>query len=193
MSIEPPLDAVYSSPYYRCLQTITPYVNLRRQHQQQHQQTPTGAADIRPERGISEWFGAAPFEHPEPAQAEILKSMFPAYNTDYVSAQTPSRKGETLAQLYDRVAAGVRGIIEKSDAEGHRSVVLCSHAAVVIVLGRVLTGEVPASPDVDDFQAYTCGLSLYQRQQGSQQPTVKENEKGLPSRAKRSDIFLILI
>ena len=177
MSIETPIDVVYSSPYYRCLQTITPYVNLRRQHEERGQKPPTAASTIRPERGIAEWFGAAPFQHPEPAPAETLRTMFPAYSMDYVSAQTPSRMGETLAQLYERVAAAVRGIIEQCDAEGHRSIVLCTHAAVVIVLGRVLTGDIPTSSEVDDFQAYTCGLSLYRRKRGHQQSSY-EQDKG---------------
>lgn len=92
--------------------------------------------------------------------------MFPAYDDTYVPTKTPSKQGETLAQLYTRVAATARAIIDRSDSEGHRAVVLCSHAAVVIALGRVLTGSVPDTPDVEDFQAFTCGLSLYRRQGG---------------------------
>jgi transcription factor C subunit 7 len=92
--------------------------------------------------------------------------MFPAYDNTYIPSRTPSKQGETLAQLYARVAATARAIIHRSDSEGHRAVVLCSHAAVVIALGRVLTGSVPDSPDTEDFQAFTCGLSMYRRQQG---------------------------
>lgn len=163
MQLNPPIEAVYSSPYYRCLQTITPFVELQRQS------TPTSGVEgctvttIRPEAGLSEWFGSAPFEHPQPATPEILKAMFPAYDDDYVSAVTPLRNGETLTQLYSRVSRGLQAIIARCDAEGRRSVVLCTHAAVVIVIGRILTGRVPDSPDVQDFRAFTCGLSVYSR------------------------------
>lgn len=164
-TLEPPIDAVYSSPYYRCLQTISPFVKLR-QRQQKEKDTSSSqdlATSIRPDHGIAEWFGAAPFQHPRPASSEVLKSMFPAYSLDYASTKAASDKGETLPQLYERVASAMRAIVERCDEEGHRAIVLCTHAAVVIALGRVLTGDMPETPDVDDFQAYTCGLSTYRR------------------------------
>lgn len=92
--------------------------------------------------------------------------MFPAYDVDYDTVKKASRKGETLTQLYERVAETVRGVVQRCDAEGHRAIVLCTHAAVVIALGRILTGQIPETPDVDDFGAYTCGLSTYRRKEG---------------------------
>lgn len=155
LTLTPPIDAIYSSPYYRCLQTITPYVNLKGSN-----------ALIRPEHGIAEYFGSAPFNHPEPANSDVLKAMFPSYDVDYDTVKKASRKGETLTQLYERVAETVRGVVQRCDAEGHRAIVLCTHAAVVIALGRILTGQIPETPDVDDFGAYTCGLSTYRRKEG---------------------------
>ncbi|CCT65907.1 related to transcription initiation factor [Fusarium fujikuroi] len=164
MTLDPPIDAVYSSPYYRCLQTITPFIELK---QQQLNDQPgirgSAAARIRPEHGIGEFFGAAPFDHPVPAPSKRLKELFPAFDEDYSSAITPSRKGETINDLYGRVAAAVRAIIERCDAEGHRAVVLCTHAAVVITLGRILTGRIPKAVEEEDFHAFTCGLSTYRR------------------------------
>lgn len=185
---------MYSSPFYRCLQTITPFVELK---QRQLSHSDSGAAGstsssqhatattILPENGIAEWFGAAPFDHPQPAPAEVLKPMFPAYCVDYVPAQTPSRKGETLAQLYERIATTVRAIVERCDAEGKRAIVLCTHAAVVIALGRILTGKVPEDPEVDDFQAFTCGLSVYRRK-GEHNGPNSADEKQLSSAAALS-------
>lgn len=163
MTLDPAIDAVYSSPYYRCLQTIAPFVEERRKGS-----SPAGspaAVLIRPEPGIGEYFGAAPFAHPRPATAQVLKPMFPAYDEDYSPVWTPSEKGETLTELYARVAVAIRAIIERSDAEGHRAIVLCSHAATIIALGRVLTGCVPDDPSVEDIKAFTCGLSVYRRQE----------------------------
>lgn len=163
MTLDPPIEAVYSSPYYRCLQTIDPFIELHKQNQDGN----PDLALIRPEYGLSEWFGSAPFEHPRPASPQVLKDMFPAYDDDYVSALTPSRKGETLAQLHQRVATAMQTIIDRCDADGKRAVVLCTHAAVVIVLGRILSGHVPESVEVEDFRAFTCGLSVYRRRASS--------------------------
>ncbi|OHE92011.1 phosphoglycerate mutase [Colletotrichum orchidophilum] len=167
LTVEPPIDAVYSSPYYRCLQTITPFVALKQENlnrlQTKDVDAKADAVTIRPEHGLCEWYGAAPFEHPTPASTDVLKPMFPHIDDTYRSRVYPARNGETIAQLHDRVAAGVQAIIEQCDAQGHRAVVLCSHAASIIALGRVLTGEMPESIDAEDFRAFTCGLSMYRR------------------------------
>ncbi|KAH7272610.1 hypothetical protein LRP88_09916 [Fusarium phalaenopsidis] len=177
MTLDPPIDVVYSSPYYRCLQTITPFVELKRQ--QSEGKLDTAATKIRPEYGLCEFFGAAPFDHPVPAPAERLKALFPAYDEDYVSALTPSRRGETIQDLYGRVAAAVQAIIDQCDREGKRAALICTHAAVIIALGRVLSGNIPDSVETEDFQAFTCGLSVYRRR-SMQTSTAGSGEPGSP-------------
>lgn len=98
---------------------------------------------IRPEAGFCEWFGAAPFEQPQPAEPYFLHELFPAYDRGYANKVTPARQGETYLQLRDRVAAAMEAVVMQCDEEGVRAIVLCSHAAVVILLGRILTGEFP--------------------------------------------------
>ncbi|KAG6031486.1 hypothetical protein E4U41_007562 [Claviceps citrina] len=199
MTLDPPVEKVYSSPFYRCLQTMAPFMELQHQkalaaaaqrspqappasghassgstngqslspdarHAPVPAAVPAAVTKMLPEHGIREWFGSAPFDHPEPAAPAVLKSMFPSYDQEYVSVVTPSKRGETLAQLQHRITAALRGIIEQCDADGTRAVILCSHAAVIILMGRILTGLLPVSVDVDDFKAYTCGLSVYGRQ-----------------------------
>lgn len=61
----------------------------------------------------------------------------------------------------------MQSIIDRCDAEDRRAVVLCTHAAVVIMLGRILTGDFPETVDTDDFHAFTCGLSVYRRKPDS--------------------------
>ncbi|KYK57801.1 Transcription factor tau 55 kDa subunit [Drechmeria coniospora] len=166
VTLDPPIEAVYSSPFYRCLETLSPFVTLQLQKQEQGRtggRLVSETAMIRLERGIQEWFGSAPFDHPEPATADVLKTLFPTINGEYRSVVSPSKRGETLAELQDRVAVALRAIIDRCDAEGTRAVLLCSHAAVIIVLGRILTGQVPEAADTDDFYAYTCGLSVFRR------------------------------
>ncbi|OAA43076.1 phosphoglycerate mutase family protein [Metarhizium rileyi] len=181
-TLTPVVEKVYSSPFYRCLQTMVPFMDLQReklgaQNAQRRQMsaddeepksllTGTLVTKMLPEHGIREWFGSAPFDHPEPAAPRVLKSMFPWYDEGYVSTATPPSKGETLEQLQQRITKALRAIIQQCDADGTRAIVLCSHAAVIILIGRILTGLVPDSVDVDDFHAYTCGLSVYSRNSG---------------------------
>ncbi|KAK7923275.1 Transcription factor tau 55 kDa subunit, partial [Apiospora marii] len=188
LQVDPPIDQVYSSPYYRCLQTISPFVAklkegggaaaagdgrrpqpLRGKRQVEEGEKEGGRGTIRVEAGISEWYGLAPWEHPTSAPLAELAALFPQSPLDptYVSRVTPARRGESIAQLHERVAAAVAAIVAQSDTEGHRAVVLNTHAAVVIALGRVLTGRMPARVDEEDFGAFTCGLSVYRRRRRS--------------------------
>ncbi|KAK8035995.1 phosphoglycerate mutase [Apiospora marii] len=204
LQVDPPIDQVYSSPYYRCLQTISPFVAKLKEgggaaaagdgRRPQPSAPPSsspglglesgpgsgektgggggeggGRGTIRVEAGISEWYGLAPWEHPTSAPLAELAALFPQSPLDptYVSRVTPARRGESIAQLHERVAAAVAAIVAQSDTEGHRAVVLNTHAAVVIALGRVLTGRMPARVDEEDFGAFTCGLSVYRRRRRS--------------------------
>lgn len=118
---------------------------------------------VRAEGGISEWFGAAHFEHPSYAPVEVLEQYFPAIDDTYISAVTRPPNGELATTLHLRVAKAMQALIERSDREGKKAILLCSHAATVIALGRVLTGRVPADLEEEDFKAFTCGLSVYRR------------------------------
>lgn len=160
-----------------------------------------GQFKVRGESGLGEWYGAAPFQHPTSAAPKVLKMLFPALDLAYVPVTRPTRMGESLAELHDRVAATMHGIISQCDREGVRAILICTHAAVVIALGRVLTGAMPNSADVEDFGAFTCGLSVYVRkaalggdadaatpagqasgdQEGSQATSAKKIAPGPPS------------
>lgn len=189
VTVNPPIEAVYSSPYYRCLQTISPFVERKAQEHQQQQQggkdtsaTQDGprpaTTTIRPELGISEWYGAAHFEHPTPAPAAVLKSMFPHYDEQYESSVVPAAKGETIQELYQRLAKAAAAIIDQCDAEGRRAVILCSHAAPIIALSRVLTGQVSEKPETHDFDAFTCGLSVFRRKRDTSLSEAKARRQG---------------
>ncbi|KAK6071597.1 phosphoglycerate mutase [Seiridium cupressi] len=171
LKLEPPIDQVYSSPYYRCLQTIDPFVVKR------NKIAPAqgSSAKIRVEGGISEWFGHAPWHHPAPAPLSRLQELFPSIDGEYASQITPASNGETLSQLHDRVASALDIIIGQCDKEGKKAIVLCTHAAAVIALGRVLTGNMPEGVEEEDFAAFTCGLSIYRRRKGDyNQESVRE-------------------
>ncbi|KAI1762509.1 phosphoglycerate mutase-like protein [Hypoxylon sp. FL1150] len=160
LNVEPPIEQVYSSPYYRCMQTIQPFVSsLRRpRNQLSGNVSEETKPKIRVEPAVSEWYGLAQFDHPSSAPLNDLQTHFPELDATYASALAPPRRGESLSQLHDRVAQAIDAIIRRSDEEGHKAILICTHAAVVIALGRVLTGQMEY-----DFGAFTCGLSKYRR------------------------------
>ncbi|KAI0603054.1 histidine phosphatase superfamily [Biscogniauxia sp. FL1348] len=159
LKLDPPIEQVYSSPYYRCLQTIQPFVSLRRGSMQARGQTSGSSSSgedsfrIRPERGLSEWYGLAHFSHPEAASLDELQTFFPELDANYVSSPAPARNGELIPELYGRVAACIQAIIERSDREGKKAILVCTHAAVIIALGRILTGQLPEDATKEDFGA----------------------------------------
>ncbi|KAG9242328.1 histidine phosphatase superfamily [Calycina marina] len=157
-TLDPPIDRFYSSPFYRCLQTITPTVrNI----------APTATSPetvkIRGENGIGEWYGMARFDHPSPATPSVLKPLFSHYDETYTPFIKPSVNGETIEELHERVAYALIRIIQKSDEEGVKAIVLCTHAATLIAIGRVLTGRMPEDVGEEDFRPFTCGLSTFER------------------------------
>lgn len=160
LDAEPPIERVYSSLYYRCLQTIEPFVRKAPMTAEGKSQS------VRGETGLGEWYGSADFEHPVPASSEVLRPLFPGLlDPDYTPAVTPNRMGEGIEELHDRVAATLEALIAQCDKDGVRAILLCSHAAVIIALGRVLTGQMPDNIEVEDFRCFTCGLSTYRRRQ----------------------------
>ncbi|KAL2156099.1 hypothetical protein VTH82DRAFT_844 [Thermothelomyces myriococcoides] len=164
LAVEPPIERVYSSLYYRCLQTIEPFIRKVQRTASARTGGEPGRLGVRGETGLGEWYGSADFEHPVPASLEKLKELFPGLlDPDYRPAVTPNRQGESIEELHDRVAAVIEAIIAECDRDGVRSILLCTHAAVIIALGRVLTGNMPDDFEVDDFKCFTCGLSAYRR------------------------------
>ncbi|KAJ5764984.1 Histidine phosphatase superfamily clade-1 [Penicillium odoratum] len=181
---------VYSSPFYRCLQTIQPSVEELKKQSQGHADSETGLGAIDPasnfevriENGIGEWFGPTTFfEHPPHPTPETMQQHFPSIVPQnplsiYSPILHPSRQGETILQLHNRLATALAGIIADLDAEitalesntpseqrTSKSVLICSHAAPLIAMGRVLTGRMPEDPSEEDFFVFTSGLSTFRR------------------------------
>ncbi|KAL8915246.1 MAG: hypothetical protein Q9171_000365 [Xanthocarpia ochracea] len=156
--LEPPIEYIYSSPFYRCLQTVEPaFRNLG------------PGIKVRAENGIGEWYGVANFNHPSPAPPAFLKSLFPStFDDAYQASIIPPQSGETIAQLHDRVAVALTHIIASVNAEcgiKDTSVLICTHAATLIAVGRTLTGDMPDDPNEDDFKAPTAGITKFVRRQ----------------------------
>ncbi|KAJ5226312.1 hypothetical protein N7468_007537 [Penicillium chermesinum] len=188
---------VYSSPFYRCLQTIQPSVaELKARHSNATvigpvsaitgygQIEPSADFDVRIENGIGEWFGPTTFfEHP----------AHPTPETKYKPLLYPSRRGETILELHNRVATTLEGIIADVDAEiaeveasmppeqrTSKSLLICAHAAPLIAMGRVLTGRIPEDTSEEDFCVFTAGLNTFQRRGfgGRRRDVIKAKDRG---------------
>ena len=133
----------------------------------------------------SEWYGLARWDHPSPAIPSRLHELFPAYSLAYKPSIVPSKSGESISDLHNRIAYALQYIIHHADAEDAATrmsasqlpgtkgcddgrgpptaILICSHAASMIAIGRVLTGTMPEDLGEDDFKTYTCGISKFER------------------------------
>lgn len=129
-----------------------------------------------------EWFGPTSwFHHPTPSTPKTLEPHFPTLLSNTTSQTyhpilTPSTRGESISQLHDRLATTLETLIADLDAEisayeaSHpdepktsKAILICSHAAPLIALGRALTGYMPEDSGVEDFNVFTAGLSTFVR------------------------------
>ncbi|KAF8892944.1 histidine phosphatase superfamily [Infundibulicybe gibba] len=126
--------AIFSSPYYRCLQTSKPVsVAL--------------GIPVYVEHGISEWYSpVVPGTglHPRPGSADSLQSFFPEIDRCWSSVLYPSRKGEDVTEVHERAAKFLDTFIpeiERKFPGKHTNILLVSHAATIIALARELLGD----------------------------------------------------
>jgi transcription factor C subunit 7 len=159
VKIKPPIQRFYSSPYYRCIQTLNPTLELLASQSKGSSQD----LEILGDNGIGEWYGFASFDHPSPATPEVLKGFFPRYSTTYTPTIIPNVNGEGIAELHNRAAYALHRIIEDCDRDGVEAIVICTHAATIIAIGRALTGRMPEAIDEEDFHPFTCGVTTFVR------------------------------
>ncbi|KAJ3544948.1 hypothetical protein NM688_g5686 [Phlebia brevispora] len=147
--------AIFSSPYYRCLQTSKPVseaLNL----------------PIYTEHGLCEWY--SPVQpgtglHPRPAQATTLRQWFPEIDPSWKSIWYPSRKGEDVDECHDRTAGFLEAFVpevEQRFGQQHKRILLVSHAATIIALNHSLLGDrqIP-------MRIGCCSLSVMKRKESA--------------------------
>ena len=107
--------------------------------------------EVRGERGVGEWFGAAWFAQPTAGDARMLKErFFPWVDDEYESQVVPDQNGERIEELHDRIARALQAVVNSVDAEfealGRGSeevtVLVCGHAAQIIASGQGVDGKV---------------------------------------------------
>jgi transcription factor C subunit 7 len=183
---------VYSSLFYRCLETLRPTVeallNLVDGDVEKER-----CLQVRGERGVGEWFGHAWFIQPSPAPASRLRQeFFPWVDDQYESLVIPHNHGERIEGLHERVATALEAVVRDVDNEFVRlgrqreevTVLICGHAAPIIASGRALTGNMPDDLDDEDFQCFTAGLSKFVRRRDEASSTTtstseSEGERGV--------------
>lgn len=126
--------AIFSSPYYRCLQTAKPVAVAL-------------GVPIYVEHGISEWYSpVVPGTglHPRPGRVSELQSYFSEIDPSWSSVWCPSRKGEDVEEVHVRIDDFLRVFIpgvERKYPGKHTRILLVSHAATTIALVRSLLGD----------------------------------------------------
>jgi len=111
--------------------------------------------------GLSEWY--YPVEpgtglHPRPSDASTLKTHFPEIDDSWSSVWYPSRLGEGLVAIHDRVRGFLTVLVpevQRRFGGQHKRILLVSHAATVIVLARELAGNRNLS-----FRVACCSLTV---------------------------------
>ena len=143
-----PPDSVFSD---RCLQTAKPVsealdVPIFVDH---------GATDItslpfypsQSRKGISEWYSyvkPGTGLHPRPALPTTLKRFFLEISDSWSPLYFPTRKGESVEELHDRVGSFLELMHQRLEAptsKQHTKVLLVSHAATVIALAHELLDD----------------------------------------------------
>ncbi|KAI4206350.1 MAG: hypothetical protein LQ348_001019 [Seirophora lacunosa] len=173
--LDPPVTSVFSSPFYRCLQTIEPAITRLGEN-----------VKVRVDNGIGEWYGhSSTFTHPAPPSLSLLcTKYFPSLkiNPDYRPSCIPSPSGETIAELHDRVAYALSCIIQTVDsetrAEEEVSILICTHAATLIAIGRCLTGNMPSDVGQEDYLAPCAGLTKFVRRKASARQEFGNSKDG---------------
>ncbi|KAK9458623.1 histidine phosphatase superfamily [Lipomyces oligophaga] len=143
-SIQPAIERVYCSPFYRCLQTVGAF-------------TESAGLDLLPENGVGEWYGITRATHPTAASAQVLHRFFPSVPESYTPIMVPSSQGESFDELHQRAQDILAEIIRRANADGIKTLLICSHAATIHALSRALVGD-------PSFTARTgtCSLALYE-------------------------------
>ncbi|KAK9900397.1 phosphoglycerate mutase-like protein [Cystobasidium minutum MCA 4210] len=145
-------EMIFSSPYYRCLQTAT---------------CTADALDlpIHVEFGISEFYQRTipgTGLHPRPPSASKLRLHFPRVSVTVHDEPLlyASRNGETFSGIHDRADEFIRILLKymRENFPDVKRVMLVSHAATVIALGRAIVRDRTLA-----IRAGTCSLSRFDR------------------------------
>lgn len=147
---------IFSSPFYRCVQTATPIAELTQ-------------CDIVLENGIGEWYKPDRGVIPQPAGFDVLAKFFPRLKNTWSPTVYPSDKGETEDEIFARCKDFLHKFIPKFEQQYPQleTVLFVTHAATKIALGMALMGFNSVHDTIDDedtrLRAGACSLDQYVR------------------------------
>lgn len=197
---------IVSSPYYRCVQTAGP--SAQTLDMDIHIEPGTfikgpdcsvcqlggNQADDRScideQSGITEWFPPVTSNtgyHTVPMRASTISQYAPrvASSQQWSPLVYPHRRGESIQDLHTRARRVLERIVQRCEQRGVRRVLLVSHAATVIAMGRAMV-EAEAEQTTDwssgrglEVGAGTASLSLYVRGEAAE-------KRGLATEAAKS-------
>ena len=158
----PKPQLVFSSPFYRCLQTAEPTAKLLN-------------VPFIMDRGLGEYFH--PNEAVTAASLEELKGFFPIlHNEMETNTVVPSLEGETETQLFQRCVEFWKLFLQRMETEypDIECVMLATHAATKIALSKVITGH-SSVRDGEKFGAATCSFDKFHRNKDGKSWTIDIN------------------
>ncbi|SCU81652.1 LAFA_0C06370g1_1 [Lachancea sp. 'fantastica'] len=156
MSIENQPELLFSSPFYRCLQTCEPIADLLE-------------LPIHVERGVGEWYKPDRKVIPEPASYAILNNFFPGkLSPSWDPTVIPSGKGETEQDIFNRCREFWPKFISRVESEfpSVETILIMTHAATKIALGMNLLGFDNAREAIDadgtTLRSGSCSLDKFE-------------------------------
>ncbi|EJU01884.1 phosphoglycerate mutase-like protein [Dacryopinax primogenitus] len=136
---------IYSSPYYRCLQTANPVADALN-------------IPLYVEHGLSEWYMRVKPNTgllPRPHHASSLKEHFPNIDDSRQSVYLPSRKGEDIPEVHRRADETLKALLHTANSP---RMLLVTHAATAIALIRGLARD----PDLP-VRVGCCTITTFRR------------------------------
>ncbi|KAK3678763.1 C6 zinc cluster transcription factor-like protein [Recurvomyces mirabilis] len=193
-NLQPPVDIIFSSPFYRCIQTLVPFTTSeaardKAQSLKAGNHTSETKVRVNIEPGLGEFYGLARFDHPSPATLKVLNTHFPNLQATENPIIVPSTKGESIPQLHDRIAYCLHSLIATIDAmpDGPKALLICTHAASMIAIGRALTGRMPDDECEEDFKCFTCSFSQFSRKEGGKMAGVADDSLSVSEAVEKWD------
>lgn len=130
-SIQPHPEMIFSSPFYRCVETAHPLAQMLE-------------VPVNLERGLGEWYKKDRGVIPEPATADLLFKFFPTVNTDLGKwdgkTVVPSLEGESEEEIFARCQNFIEEFIPKFEKKYPHieTVMFITHAATKIAFAMAL-------------------------------------------------------
>ncbi|QLL32810.1 hypothetical protein HG536_0D03320 [Torulaspora globosa] len=156
LSLENQPELLFSSPFYRCLQTSEPIGDILE-------------LPILVERGIGEWYRPDRPVIPVAAPLDVLQNFFPGKIDPHWESQIiPSSKGETEQDLFLRCGKFWPLFIAQVEKQypNVETILLVTHAAAKAALGMNLLGfanwREPLDEDGTIIRSGSCSLDKYE-------------------------------